>query len=589
MSDKLIHSLQFPGLEDTYIIPELGKNLLCNWYFVGGGSQRGTYQFPINSRGLVTYENSDFSIDCWVKSRDSTLGTVNILSDGVQIVSRTAGSSERIIQNLDPNLLYGKTLTLSMLLADGTFFSGSGTMPSSLPGSNTYVIALSNYVLYLYLAASGVFYVALAAPVSTSMTVVAVKLELGSQQTLAHKENNVWVLNELPNYTEELIKCQTNTNNASDRYANKVISINIANENLLRNWYFVGGGSQSTEKAFPINQNGLTTYSGKVFAIDGWSGVTNTGSLNISSSGVTITGVSTFCSFNQYLQPDLLDGKVVTLSVLTSQGLEYGSVIVQPSDSYNLILGQNNNAVAILNRTSTDLSVAIRAAAGVSVTFYAVKLELGTQQTLVHKENGIWVLNELPNYNDELVKCKTSLFGSSQLVNQSLSTEQQVAPIETGINAVRNYAVGDLFCWKGLLYKAITSITSGTAITPDGNCQLTTCGEEISLRGRTMTKNVAAGGSLTISIHGTNYAPNYSFIVVCTGNSSAVMAAYLCVGFGVRSGYNISTPLFSVGGGSISLTRGDDSNWYLRNSSTSYATTVSVTMLQEYGGYISIS
>ena len=34
------------------------------------------------------------------------------------------------------------------------------------------------------------------------------KLELGHRQTLAHKENNVWVLNEIPDYATELAKCQ---------------------------------------------------------------------------------------------------------------------------------------------------------------------------------------------------------------------------------------------------------------------------------------------------------------------------------------------------------------------------------------------
>ena len=36
----------------------------------------------------------------------------------------------------------------------------------------------------------------------------AVKLELGSQQTLAHQENGVWVLNEIPKFGEQLAACQ---------------------------------------------------------------------------------------------------------------------------------------------------------------------------------------------------------------------------------------------------------------------------------------------------------------------------------------------------------------------------------------------
>jgi hypothetical protein len=35
-----------------------------------------------------------------------------------------------------------------------------------------------------------------------------VKLELGESQTLAHLVNGEWQLNDIPNYAEELAKCQ---------------------------------------------------------------------------------------------------------------------------------------------------------------------------------------------------------------------------------------------------------------------------------------------------------------------------------------------------------------------------------------------
>ena len=41
-----------------------------------------------------------------------------------------------------------------------------------------------------------------------SADVLAVKVELGSTQTLAHQENGVWVLNEIPDYGEQLARCQ---------------------------------------------------------------------------------------------------------------------------------------------------------------------------------------------------------------------------------------------------------------------------------------------------------------------------------------------------------------------------------------------
>ena len=41
-----------------------------------------------------------------------------------------------------------------------------------------------------------------------SATIIAIKLELGDTQTLAHKENGVWVLNEIPDFGEQLRRCQ---------------------------------------------------------------------------------------------------------------------------------------------------------------------------------------------------------------------------------------------------------------------------------------------------------------------------------------------------------------------------------------------
>ena len=43
---------------------------------------------------------------------------------------------------------------------------------------------------------------------SEAIGLVAIKLELGPQQTLAHQENGVRVLNEIPDYAEQLLKCQ---------------------------------------------------------------------------------------------------------------------------------------------------------------------------------------------------------------------------------------------------------------------------------------------------------------------------------------------------------------------------------------------
>ena len=53
--------------------------------------------------------------------------------------------------------------------------------------------------------------------------------------------------------------------------------------NILDNGYFLGAGSQSGGSEFPINQRGLTFYSGDVYGIDRWFG-------SDSNTTVSLTG-----------------------------------------------------------------------------------------------------------------------------------------------------------------------------------------------------------------------------------------------------------------------------------------------------------
>ena len=43
--------------------------------------------------------------------------------------------------------------------------------------------------------------------ISDSEVFIAAKVEIGKTQTLAHQENGAWVLNEIPNYWEQLYRC----------------------------------------------------------------------------------------------------------------------------------------------------------------------------------------------------------------------------------------------------------------------------------------------------------------------------------------------------------------------------------------------
>lgn len=182
-------------------------NLLHNWYFVGGGSQQGGGQFPINQRGQTTYSGAANTIDGWKQNANNT---TTIAADGV--VMKSVGATSRGFSQViefAPNLA-GKTVTLSCLVVEtdgdaiiGTTSGGNVTLSSAGLFSRTLTLAndLASFSVSGNAGANG-----------HSVKIAAVKLELGDTQTLAHNEgtdaNPVWVLNEVPDYATELLRCQ---------------------------------------------------------------------------------------------------------------------------------------------------------------------------------------------------------------------------------------------------------------------------------------------------------------------------------------------------------------------------------------------
>lgn len=100
-------------------------------------------------------------------------------------------------------LLLGKTLTFSFLYADGTLDTGtcditswSGEWTVFLETGNIRIVGIQNGRLWALCTAAG-------------KGMVAAKLELGPTQTLAHQDAaGNWVLNEVPEYGEQLRRCQ---------------------------------------------------------------------------------------------------------------------------------------------------------------------------------------------------------------------------------------------------------------------------------------------------------------------------------------------------------------------------------------------
>lgn len=134
------------------------------------------------------------------------------------------------------------------------------------------------------------------------------------------------------------------------------------NRNLLDNWSFGN----------PVNQRDVSgTISSAGYFLDRWKLVS--GSVTINTDGITLNG-----TMQQVLETAPVG--TVTASALTQAGV--GEVV----PTYN----------------SATKTVTVTAAGKKLV---AVKLELGSQQTLAHQVGGAWVLSEMPDYGEELTKC----------------------------------------------------------------------------------------------------------------------------------------------------------------------------------------
>lgn len=183
-------------------------------------------------------------------------------------------------------------------------------------------------------------------------------------------------------------------------------------QNLLDNWYFVGGGSQSGNGVFPINQRGQTSYSAAGYGIDRWyRSTTATGNILVNANGLASSTVLFIRQAND-IQPQLI-GKTLTYSILwRNAGLKSVTHVFGAGDRFSA--NSSNPTQPVYSSGGTVLSNEL---VGLFVIpddyIIAIKLEVGDTSTLAHLENGVWVLNELPDYQTELRKCLGYYFRTS--------------------------------------------------------------------------------------------------------------------------------------------------------------------------------
>lgn len=218
------------------------------------------------------------------------------------------------------------------------------------------------------------------------------------------------------------------------------------NPNLLDNWYFGN----------PVNQRGASgTISRLGYFFDRWKLVS--GSVTINSGGIVLNG--TIAQVLEYAA-----GQTVTATVLTPDGVTDVTPVYDDETKTFTVTTQGK-------------------------TIRAVKLELGTQQTLAHQENGVWGLNEIPDYGEELTKCMRYLqvlaapydtSGNGVAIGYANNTVDLWVPIPLAV-PMRISPTPTIPTGGGALFKVgktsnnpkdVTRVTGGWAMQTGGACSM---------------------------------------------------------------------------------------------------------------------
>ena len=201
---------EYIGLNREALGAAPNKNLLHNWYFPK----------PVNNKGLTVYPQGVGAsfIDRWMKN--GSLETT--LTDEGIVITASNSATVSFYQFVKNDKLAGKTITASVLLRSSTapilrMYYHDGTSQKQLKQvTNTFSdkskTELMQFTAVIPDAAIGVTFQLFSSSEGTEYcadtTFVAGKLEFGSVQTLAHKdENGEWMLNETPDFAEQVAIC----------------------------------------------------------------------------------------------------------------------------------------------------------------------------------------------------------------------------------------------------------------------------------------------------------------------------------------------------------------------------------------------
>ena len=142
-------------------------------------------------------------------------------------------------------------------------------------------------------------------------------------------------------------------------------------------------------------------YTGNGYTVDRW--ITDGKPVTI-GSGIGVEAASFLYQKLEQSTMDVLHGKQITFSALTtSNGFVTGSWVVDNANQSDTRIAENSELILFRSPwTGNGWGLYAKTATHI----LAAKLELGPTQTLAHQKDGGWVLNEVPEYGEQLRRCQ---------------------------------------------------------------------------------------------------------------------------------------------------------------------------------------
>lgn len=438
-------------------------------------------RFKYNSRDQQSYTGTMWGLDGWYCSNITQVG--NVLTS-----SNASANIQQTIKN--QTQLYGNTVTASIKQNGENVIYSTAQIPSSPSTTTEYIDVSTGFgsLVVWYNSQEEKLNLSIFVASGNSVTIDGVKLELGSVSTLQAELDNP------PPEDVEKLKLDM-----YDLDPGRCAYLPWHNENLLDNWYFVGGGSQQGGGQFPINQRGDTSWSTSGYHLDRWRfGGTSGAKFDLISSGIEVTNVTAEAYMEQYMENyQILTDQTVTFSLLysgapgyikifknTQEGTDSVGTFIFPSSS-NISIGTLTVAMGDLSSVTQLFFRLASWGDNSSTRFIAVKLELGTRSTLARLVDGQWVLNDPPpNFQQELAKCQRY-----QLSLNAFNTYTTI-----GMGFVTSPTVVDV------TVPTPVSLRIAPTVNALGNLTLRVASQIITLSSELVTLANIASGSLGIQI-----------------------------------------------------------------------------------------